>query len=390
MSRKEKSSKFNSQIKPGLKMLRLFALAPVSVDTYKPSLWMILLSIIPTTVCMVTAFYQAIQQSFLYDMPTTMVLLNKLHSACNAASVIFFALNAASKMKKFAKVNKLMVHVDQVLAMEKKFLKPFLPQSKHNHTKSFTKKVNLPIYLVHLCLMLGSLHMFFDYYIVLQYFNPGLDSWASEFVTLITIFIQRAFVVQLFILIQAKYKRMNKYLLWHKYSYSNEERNKLWNPALNDLEVSKNLLTKKSEGKQDRESVDQPNQKPHKSKLFVSEKSIKSFVLIHYELKHVCKIINEMFATVLCLLIFFNVVRMMLFFYVLSFVIVSMINDSPVRHKYKTFSSFIIWVFRLYYEVYVVARYCQDITNEVGSKVFTYCFILVQFQRQFEMEKFPI
>jgi 7tm Chemosensory receptor. len=113
--------------------------------------------------------------------------------------------------------------------------------------------------------------------------------------------------------------------------------------------------------------VDQPNQKPHKSKLFVSEKSIKSFVLIHYELKHVCKIINEMFATVLCLLIFFNVVRMMLFFYVLSFVIVSMINDSPVRHKYKTFSSFIIWVFRLYYEVYVVARYCQDITNEVSS-----------------------
>lgn len=70
--------------------------------------------------CMVNAFYEALYQTLLYDMPTTMILLNKLHSAVNATSVIFFALNAAAQMKKFARVNQLMNHIDLVLADEKK------------------------------------------------------------------------------------------------------------------------------------------------------------------------------------------------------------------------------------------------------------------------------
>lgn len=102
--------------------------------------------------------------------------------------------------------------------------------------------------------------------------------------------------------------------------------------------------------------------------MFMSDSSIKNFVLIHYELKDVCKILNDMFSTVLCLLVLVVVVRMMFFYYVLSFIIVSMINDTHVRHKYKTFSCFTFWIFRLHWEVFILSKYCQDITKQVGLK----------------------
>lgn len=69
---------------------------------------------------MVNAFYEAFQQTFLYDMPITMIIINKVHSAVNATSVIFFALNAAANMNKFSRVNQLMDHIELVLAEEKK------------------------------------------------------------------------------------------------------------------------------------------------------------------------------------------------------------------------------------------------------------------------------
>lgn len=69
---------------------------------------------------MVNSFYEALRQTILSDMPTTMIILNKFNITLNAASVIFFVLNAAANMKKFADVNRLMNHVDLVLATEKK------------------------------------------------------------------------------------------------------------------------------------------------------------------------------------------------------------------------------------------------------------------------------
>uniref|UniRef100_A0A8D8XHJ0 Uncharacterized protein n=1 Tax=Cacopsylla melanoneura TaxID=428564 RepID=A0A8D8XHJ0_9HEMI len=59
-----------------------------------------------------------------------------------------------------------------------------------------------------------------DYFIVLKYFKPGFLDWVIEVLAIITILIQRAFVVQLLMIIESRYKRMNKYLLWHKYTYS--------------------------------------------------------------------------------------------------------------------------------------------------------------------------
>lgn len=76
--------------------------------------------------------------------------------------------------------------------------------------------------MVHIVLIYSLFHFIFDYYVVLQYFIPGLQNWAMEIVTLTTILVQRGFLVQVFMMVESKYKKMNKYLLWQKYCYSKQ------------------------------------------------------------------------------------------------------------------------------------------------------------------------
>uniref|UniRef100_A0A8D8M8I0 Gustatory receptor n=2 Tax=Cacopsylla melanoneura TaxID=428564 RepID=A0A8D8M8I0_9HEMI len=200
-----------------------------------------------------------------------------------------------------------------------------------------------------------------DYFIVLKYFKPGFLDWVIEVSAIITILIQRAFVVQLLMIIESRYKRMNKYLLWHKYTYST-------NGIVNNSEETRDdsLTSVNSDFSFDQAPSQPPSDKSNRLTMFINKKSIKSFIQIHYDLKAICKITNDMFGSAMFLLVIYSVIRIMLFYYVLSFIIVSMINDTDVRFKYKTFTCFIFWIIRMNWEMYAIARHCHNITEEAN------------------------